>query len=138
LLTLHSAKGIGAIHAAGVIHKDINTSNIIYCVKTRALNIIDFGISSQLSKSEVISESFSFICTHLLRFTYSLIQVSPTSVPLESRLEDDLETGMEGTLVYMSPEQTGRMNRVVDYRSDFYSLGNSPFSLLLFRSPTDF
>jgi len=26
-------------------------------------------------------------------------------------------------LPYMSPEQTGRMNRVVDYRSDFYSLG---------------
>jgi serine/threonine protein kinase len=25
--------------------------------------------------------------------------------------------------MYMSPEQTGRMNRVVDYRSDFYSLG---------------
>ena len=32
---------------------------------------------------------------------------------------------MEGTLEYISPEQTGRMNRVVDYRSDFYSLGMS-------------
>jgi serine/threonine protein kinase len=26
-------------------------------------------------------------------------------------------------LAYMSPEQTGRMNRAVDYRTDFYSLG---------------
>ncbi len=32
-------------------------------------------------------------------------------------------TQMEGTLAYLAPEQTGRMNRVVDYRSDFYSLG---------------
>ena len=30
---------------------------------------------------------------------------------------------MEGTLAYMAPEQTGRMNRSVDYRADFYALG---------------
>ena len=30
---------------------------------------------------------------------------------------------VEGTLAYQSPEQTGRMNRSVDYRSDLYSLG---------------
>ena len=39
---------------------------------------------------------------------------------------------MEGSLLYISPEQTGRMNRVVDYRSDFYSLGTShPFLLIV-------
>lgn len=32
-------------------------------------------------------------------------------------------TMLEGTLAYMSPEQTGRMNREIDYRTDFYSLG---------------
>lgn len=30
---------------------------------------------------------------------------------------------LEGTLPYMSPEQTGRINRQLDYRSDIYSLG---------------
>lgn len=30
---------------------------------------------------------------------------------------------LEGTLSYISPEQTGRMNRIVDYRTDLYSLG---------------
>ena len=30
---------------------------------------------------------------------------------------------LEGTLAYMSPEQTGRMNRNLDNRSDLYSLG---------------
>ncbi|TAG19777.1 MAG: hypothetical protein EAZ39_08530, partial [Oscillatoriales cyanobacterium] len=28
---------------------------------------------------------------------------------------------LEGTLAYLSPEQTGRMNRAIDYRTDFYS-----------------
>ncbi|QWU14527.1 PAS domain S-box-containing protein/diguanylate cyclase (GGDEF) domain-containing protein [Paenibacillus sophorae] len=30
---------------------------------------------------------------------------------------------LEGSLLYVSPEQTGRMNRNIDYRTDFYSLG---------------
>ena len=37
---------------------------------------------------------------------------------------------LEGTLAYMSPEQTGRMNRAVDYRTDFYSLGVTFYELL--------
>ena len=36
----------------------------------------------------------------------------------------------EGTLSYMSPEQTGRMNRSVDYRTDFYSLGVTFYEIL--------
>jgi predicted ATPase/HPt (histidine-containing phosphotransfer) domain-containing protein len=37
---------------------------------------------------------------------------------------------LEGTLPYISPEQTGRMNRDLDYRSDYYSLGATLFELL--------
>ncbi|AFY36420.1 AAA family ATPase [Calothrix sp. PCC 7507] len=37
---------------------------------------------------------------------------------------------LEGTLAYISPEQTGRMNRGIDYRTDFYSLGVTFYQLL--------
>ncbi|MCC5609961.1 AAA family ATPase [Nostoc sp. CHAB 5834] len=37
---------------------------------------------------------------------------------------------LEGTLSYISPEQTGRMNRGIDYRTDFYSLGVTFYELL--------
>ncbi|MGE3727639.1 MAG: AAA family ATPase [Candidatus Sericytochromatia bacterium] len=42
---------------------------------------------------------------------------------------------LEGTLAYLAPEQTGRMNRVVDYRSDLYSLGISFYALFTGQLP---
>jgi PAS domain S-box-containing protein len=42
---------------------------------------------------------------------------------------------LEGTLAYISPEQTGRMNRGIDYRSDFYSLGVTLYELLTGQQP---
>ncbi len=42
---------------------------------------------------------------------------------------------LEGTLAYMSPEQTGRMNRAIDYRTDFYSLGVTFYEMLTGELP---
>lgn len=42
---------------------------------------------------------------------------------------------IEGTLVYISPEQTGRLNRPVDQRSDLYSLGVSFYEMLTGKTP---
>lgn len=42
---------------------------------------------------------------------------------------------LEGTLAYLSPEQTGRMNRIVDRRSDLYSLGAVLYELLTGTPP---
>ncbi len=44
---------------------------------------------------------------------------------------------LAGTLAYISPEQTGRMNRVVDYRTDLYSLGVTFYELLTGQLPFD-
>jgi PAS domain S-box-containing protein len=35
-----------------------------------------------------------------------------------------------GTLAYMAPEQTGRMNRSIDFRSDLYALGVTLYQML--------
>jgi len=40
-----------------------------------------------------------------------------------------------GTLAYMAPEQTGRMNRSIDARSDLYSLGVTLYQMLTGRLP---
>lgn len=40
-----------------------------------------------------------------------------------------------GTLLYISPEQTGRIGRVIDYRTDYYSLGVTLYHLLTDHLP---
>ena len=42
---------------------------------------------------------------------------------------------LEGTLPYISPEQTGRMNRPLDYRTDFYSTGVTFYEMLTGKVP---
>jgi predicted ATPase/class 3 adenylate cyclase len=43
--------------------------------------------------------------------------------------------GFEGTPAYASPEQTGRMNRPVDHRTDLYSIGVTFFEMLAGHVP---
>ena len=57
-----------------------------------------------------------------------------TELPRE-RQNINISNRLEGSLPYISPEQTGRMNRDLDYRTDFYSLGVTFFELLAGRIP---
>ncbi|MEC4807436.1 MAG: AAA family ATPase [Jaaginema sp. PMC 1079.18] len=64
-----------------------------------------------------------------------LIDFSIASLLPRETAEIQNPNGLEGTLAYLSPEQTGRMNRGIDYRSDFYSLGVTFFELLTGQLP---
>jgi predicted ATPase/transcriptional regulator with GAF, ATPase, and Fis domain len=57
---------------------------------------------------------------------FSLATISATDTPLSL---------LRGMLAYSSPEQTGRMNRAPDYRSDFYALGVMFYEWLTGRLP---
>lgn len=46
------------------------------------------------------------------------------------RQSPELPEFIAGTLAYMAPEQTGRMNRSIDSRSDLYSLGVTFYEML--------
>lgn len=93
---------LSRVHAANVIHKDINPANILLTAQLHQVVLIDFGNATMLSR-----ENPTFRSPNVL----------------------------EGTLPYLSPEQTGRMNRALDYRTDFYSLGATFYEMLTGQPP---
>jgi PAS domain S-box-containing protein len=101
-IAIQLTQTLGEIHAAKIVHKDLNPANIIINRSTGQVKIIDFGIATVFTREH-----------------------QPLRHP----------NVLEGTLAYMSPEQTGRMNRTLDYRTDFYSLGATIYQLLTQQLP---
>jgi serine/threonine protein kinase len=101
-IAIKIAETLSQIHAAKIIHKDLNPANIVFNPTTGQLKIIDFGISTVFMRENPAIKH---------------------------------PTLLEGTLAYLSPEQTGRMNRSLDYRTDLYSLGATFYQLLTQRLP---
>jgi predicted ATPase/signal transduction histidine kinase/GAF domain-containing protein/tRNA A-37 threonylcarbamoyl transferase component Bud32 len=64
-----------------------------------------------------------------------LIDFSISSLLPRETQEIENPNVLEGTLAYLSPEQTGRMNRAIDYRSDFYSIGITFYEMLTGELP---
>ncbi len=59
-----------------------------------------------------------------------LIDFSIASLLPRETQEIQCPNVLEGTLAYLAPEQTGRMNRAIDYRADFYAFGVTLYQLL--------
>ncbi len=65
----------------------------------------------------------------------NLIDFSIADEIPERTISPQASSAIEGKLEYISPEQTGRMNRIVDYRTDFYSLGITFYQLATGKLP---
>ncbi|MES0489477.1 MAG: ATP-binding sensor histidine kinase [Leptospirales bacterium] len=94
------------VHNKGIIHLDLNPLNIIVNPDTGKIKLIDFQFATLLSQDN----------KHI--------------VP-----SGNLDGPLQGTLEYISPEQTGRINRAVDYYCDLYSLGVIFYELLTGNLP---
>ncbi|SDA69474.1 Predicted ATPase [Algoriphagus alkaliphilus] len=66
---------------------------------------------------------------------FRLIDFSASSELSREHQDVAFLNNIEGSLPYMAPEQTGRMNRDIDYRTDYYTLGISFFQLLTGKLP---
>ncbi|MCP3925364.1 MAG: AAA family ATPase [Desulfobacterales bacterium] len=67
--------------------------------------------------------------------TINIIDFSMSSSFSKENQKINYSNRFEGTIDYISPEQTGRMNRGIDYRTDYYSLGVTFYKLLTAELP---
>lgn len=100
-IAIKIANSLANLHENNIIHKDLNSNNILLTTDVD-IKIIDFGISSKFDKKNKL-----------------------TANPIN----------LEGTLEYISPEQTGRTNRKVHQNSDLYSLGVILYEMITGQLP---
>jgi len=107
-LGIQALRGLGAVHSAGIIHRDVSPDNLMIMENSRQqawLKIIDLGLAKNLTPDDSTS-SGSFEITQVGMFM--------------------------GKLQYCSPEQAGAASgEVLDSRSDLYS-----FALVLYEMVT--
>lgn len=101
-LSLWATRALEAIHAEGVVHRDIKPSHFFVDEAAGRALIIDFSLATELSREH--------------------------HAPMQAGR-------LLGTLAYISPEQTGRLNRSVDRRADLYSLGVTLYELATGKLP---
>src|SRR5437764_4182463 len=78
-------------------------------------------IHKDIKPANVLVDDSGNVCLTGFGIASQLPHERQSPVPLEI---------IAGTLAYMAPEQTGRMNRSIDTRSDLYSLGVTLYQML--------
>jgi PAS domain S-box-containing protein len=90
------------------------------------------GILHDLGQHRVVHKDIqpANILIHPESKAVKLIDFSIASLLPKENQEIQSPNILEGSLAYIAPEQTGRMNRCIDYRADFYALGVTLYELL--------
>ncbi|MCP4130040.1 MAG: AAA family ATPase [bacterium] len=105
-IAIKLASTLGKLHKENIVHKEINPGNIL--------------VQDNVPGQEKIIKLTGFGISQLL--TNESGDIYHPDV-------------IRKKLVYISPEQTGKINRTIDYRSDLYSLGVILYELLTGRLP---
>ncbi len=118
---------------ARLVLEDFDGCSLQHILAERTFDLCDtlqIGISlagtlAALHQQNIIHKD---IKPHNIILNVKTNQVKLTDFGIATRISHESHTGapprlLEGTLAYISPEQTGRMNRSIDHRSDLYSLG---------------
>jgi serine/threonine protein kinase len=100
-IALQAARALEALHAAGIMHRDIRPPNFLLAQAHDKVRLTLADLSRATTRE---------------------------GAPV-------LRTATVSDWAYVSPEQTGRMNRQPDYRTDFYSLGVMLYRLLTGQLP---
>ncbi len=128
-----------------LILEDFGGESLTKIITTRRFTVTQFlklAIQITQSLSEIHSANIihkdinpSNIVFNTKTQQLKIIDFGISTALLRETLTIKNPTVLEGTLAYISPEQTGRMNRSLNYRTDFYSLGVTFYQLLTNQLP---
>ncbi|MDF5732118.1 MAG: protein kinase [Rhizonema sp. PD38] len=128
-----------------LILEDVDGQSLKHYITLKKIELIDF-LKIAIQLAQTLAELQTRQITHKDIKSSNIIinpetgQVKITDFALASNLSKENHiishsNILEDTLAYMSPEQTGKMNRFIDYRTDYYSLGVIFYELLTNQLP---
>ncbi|GAA6618604.1 protein kinase domain-containing protein [Scytonema sp. NUACC26] len=128
-----------------IVFEDFDGQSLKQLLNTTQLDLVTFlNVSIQLAQALASLHSHHIIhkdvkpANIIINPTTGIVKLTDFSIASQLDCETPQATNtsqLEGTLAYMSPEQTGRMNRAIDYRTDFYSLGVSLYEMIVGELP---
>ncbi|MEM9004850.1 MAG: serine/threonine-protein kinase, partial [Cyanobacteria bacterium P01_F01_bin.86] len=129
----------------GLVMEDVGGISLAHYAEQHSLSLVEIlDIAIQLA--DILHELHQYRVIHKdikpanILILPSSKQVKLIDFSIASLLPKETQTiqspkSLEGTLAYIAPEQTGRMNRAIDYRTDFYALGVTLYQLLTGQLP---
>ncbi len=100
------ARGLGAAHASGLVHRDVKPENVMVCAGD-LVKVLDFGVAKEIKKSLARSQGAP------KRTEHSVVTMAGVVV---------------GTPLYMAPEQV--LDEPLDGRSDQFAWASMAYELL--------
>ncbi|MGH1365095.1 MAG: trifunctional serine/threonine-protein kinase/ATP-binding protein/sensor histidine kinase [Calditrichia bacterium] len=115
-----------------VIARSQRSLELFYSLAIELVNVIKAVHDAHILHKDINPNNIVY---HSVTGRVSLIDFGSASRLSKSQASILNPALIEGTLAYIAPEQTGRMNRSIDYRSDYYALGVTLYELLLGIQP---
>ncbi|MDY7233230.1 trifunctional serine/threonine-protein kinase/ATP-binding protein/sensor histidine kinase [Hyalangium rubrum] len=133
------------LNSWAIVMEDVGARSLRHLMEERRLRLgevlrLGVGIAAALAaihRQNVIHKDINpaNIIVEPMRGEVRLIDFGLATLPSRETPSFLSPNLLEGTLRYIPPEQTGRMNRAVDHRADLYSLGVTLYEMLTGQVP---
>ncbi|MBD2492124.1 AAA family ATPase [Aulosira sp. FACHB-615] len=130
-----------------IVLEDFGGQSLKSLMSERQLTLVEFlAIAIEITESLGIIHNSNIIHKDInpsnIVYNQETKELKIIDFGISSRLPSEIlsiipANNLEGTLAYIAPEQTGRINQSIDYRADFYSLGVTFYELLTNQLPFD-